>query len=114
MVSLGLGWEDFLAWELLGFVFLVAGTFIYNEIVIVPIDIMSRNTKVENPKTPKPQNPIHMNLNIQIIIFLCLRGIAHQLLISFILFTFSTRHKVWVKKEMLLTPLAIANFTVSC
>jgi len=57
MVSLYLGWEDFLAWELLGFVLLVIGTFIYNEIVIVPIDIMSRNTKVEIAKregtTPK-------------------------------------------------------------
>ena len=50
MVSLALGWETFLAWELLGFVFLVIGTFIYNEIVIVPIDFMSRNTKGELAK----------------------------------------------------------------
>jgi hypothetical protein len=47
MVSLGLGWETFLPWELLGFVFLVIGTFIYNEIVVVPIEFMARNTKVE-------------------------------------------------------------------
>tara|TARA_B110000285_G_C14992045_1_gene546851 strand:+ start:649 stop:900 length:252 start_codon:yes stop_codon:yes gene_type:complete len=57
MVSLYLGWEDFLAWELLGFVFLVAGTFIYNEIVIVPIDIMSRNTKVEIAKREGKDTP---------------------------------------------------------
>ena len=47
LVSLAIGWEDFLPWELLGFVFLVIGTFVYNEIVIIPIDIFSRNTKVE-------------------------------------------------------------------
>jgi len=50
MVSLGLGWEDFLAWELLGFVFLVIGTLIYNEIVVVPIEGMMKYTKVEMAK----------------------------------------------------------------
>jgi len=53
MVSLYLGWEDFLAWELLGFVFLVIGTFVYNEIVIVPIEFLSRNTKLEIAKRDK-------------------------------------------------------------
>lgn len=32
-------------WELVGFFFLATGTFIYNEIWIVPIDFMSKNTK---------------------------------------------------------------------
>ena len=50
MISLGLGWEEFLPWELLGFFLLVLGTFIYNEIWIVPIDFMSKNTKVERAK----------------------------------------------------------------
>jgi len=50
LVSLVLGWETFLPWELLGFVFLVVGTFIYNEIVIVPIEFMAKNTKIEIAK----------------------------------------------------------------
>jgi hypothetical protein len=50
MISLAIGWEDFLPWEVLGFFFLVIGTFIYNEIWIVPIDFMSRNTKTERAK----------------------------------------------------------------
>lgn len=50
MVSLGLGWENFLPWELLGFVFLVIGTLIYNEIVVVPIEAMMKFTKVEMAK----------------------------------------------------------------
>lgn len=50
MFSLALGWEDFLPWELLGFLFLVVGTFVYNEIWIVPIDFLSKNTKVERAK----------------------------------------------------------------
>lgn len=45
-VSLGLGWEQFLWPELVGFMLLVAGTLIYNEIYIVPIDFMSQNTKL--------------------------------------------------------------------
>lgn len=50
MVSLYLGWETFLPLELIGFVLLVIGTFIYNEIVVVPIEFMARNTKVEMAK----------------------------------------------------------------
>jgi len=63
MVSLYLGWEDFLAWELLGFVFLVIGTFVYNEIVVVPIEFLSRNTKAEIAKRDKtaPQNADYMS-----------------------------------------------------
>jgi len=50
MVSLYLGWETFLPLELIGFVLLVIGTFVYNEIVVVPIEFMARNTKVEMAK----------------------------------------------------------------
>lgn len=44
-VSLALGWEEFLWPELVGFILLVAGTLIYNEIYVVPIDFMSENTR---------------------------------------------------------------------
>lgn len=44
--SLILGWESFLALELIGFILLVVGTLVYNEIVIIPIGFMSRNTRV--------------------------------------------------------------------
>ena len=46
-MSLLIGWETFIWQEIIGFLLLASGTFIYNEIVIVPIDFMSRNTKVE-------------------------------------------------------------------
>lgn len=45
LVSLRIGWEPFIWQEVVGFLLLVSGTFIYNEIVIVPIEFMSRNTK---------------------------------------------------------------------
>ena len=55
--SLIIGWETFLPWELLGFVLLASGTFIYNEIWIVPIDFMNKNTKVMRAKREHvPQN----------------------------------------------------------
>lgn len=41
-----LGWESFLGLELVGFVLLVLGTLIYNEIYIVPIGLMRDNTRV--------------------------------------------------------------------
>lgn len=44
-MSLRIGWEPFIWQEVVGFLLLVSGTFIYNEIVIVPIEFMSRNTK---------------------------------------------------------------------
>ena len=44
--SLALGWESFLGLELLGFVLLVLGTLIYNEIYVVPIGFMSFNTNI--------------------------------------------------------------------
>jgi hypothetical protein len=45
VVSLGLGWETFLWPELIGFMLLVAGTLIYNEIVVVPVEFMMVNTR---------------------------------------------------------------------
>lgn len=39
------GWEKFIWLELIGFVFLVSGTLIFNEIVIVPWEWFSKNTK---------------------------------------------------------------------
>jgi len=47
IVSLFLKWEPFIWQEVVGFLLLVGGTFIYNEIVVVPIEFMSRNTKKE-------------------------------------------------------------------
>lgn len=44
--SLILGWESFIWLELIGFIFLVSGTLIFNEIVIVPWEWFSKNTKV--------------------------------------------------------------------
>jgi len=41
------GKEKFIVGEMFAFVLLVAGTLIYNEIIIVPIDIFRRNTKRE-------------------------------------------------------------------
>jgi hypothetical protein len=46
-VSVAIGWEDFLALELVGFAMLVFGTLVYNEIVIVPIGFLKYYTKRE-------------------------------------------------------------------
>ena len=45
MVFLGLGEEEFLIGQLFGFVFLVFGTLVYNEIIEVPIKLLNYNTK---------------------------------------------------------------------
>ena len=45
IVSLGLGWETFFLGQLFGFIILVSGTLIYNEILVVPIEFMNKNTK---------------------------------------------------------------------
>jgi len=50
IVFLSLGHEKFLWGELIGFFLLVLGTLVYNEIIIIPISIMSRNTKDEIEK----------------------------------------------------------------
>lgn len=44
-VFLCIGSEKFLVGELFGFALLVLGTLVYNEIIEVPIDFLSRNTK---------------------------------------------------------------------
>lgn len=44
---MALGQEKFIWGQLGGFILLVAGTLIYNEIWIVPIDCLNRNTKVK-------------------------------------------------------------------
>lgn len=36
LVSLALGWETFIALQVVGFVILVLGTFVYNEVVRIP------------------------------------------------------------------------------
>lgn len=43
--SLILGWETFYWQQLLAFAVLVSGTLIYNEIVVVPIEFMQKNTR---------------------------------------------------------------------
>ena len=45
VISLALGWESFIQGQLYGFIILVAGTLIYNELVIIPNEWFSRNTK---------------------------------------------------------------------
>jgi len=44
-VFLAAGKEHFLFGELIGFFVLVLGTLVYNEIIEIPIDFMSKNTK---------------------------------------------------------------------
>lgn len=53
MVSLGVGWEDFLPWQLVGFFFLVMGTLVYNEIIVIPVGFMMNMTKREIKKREK-------------------------------------------------------------
>jgi hypothetical protein len=45
-----IGWEKFLALELIGFFMLVGGTLVYNEIVILPCTLFNYNTKAEISK----------------------------------------------------------------
>ena len=39
------GRENFLVGELIGYLFVILGTLIYNEIIEIPIDCMRKNTK---------------------------------------------------------------------
>jgi drug/metabolite transporter (DMT)-like permease len=50
LVSMAIGWEKFLAWELVGFFMLVGGTLVYNEIYIMPCQLFNQNTKVNIAK----------------------------------------------------------------
>lgn len=47
LISMLVGWEKFLFLEMLGFIILVSATLVYNEIVILPIEICKRNTREE-------------------------------------------------------------------
>jgi len=44
--SLIFAWERFIWTELIGFILLVGGTLIFNEIIVVPWEYFSKNTKV--------------------------------------------------------------------
>jgi hypothetical protein len=44
LIFLAMGDEKFIWLELAGFVLLVLGTLVYNEIIEIPIDFMNRNT----------------------------------------------------------------------
>lgn len=54
-VFLALGKEKFLIGELFGFVILVFGTLVYNEIIEVPIMFMNMNTKRAQEKRKQMQ-----------------------------------------------------------
>jgi len=45
VISLMLKWEKFYWQELIGFMLLVGGTLVYNEIVILPCELLNKNTK---------------------------------------------------------------------
>jgi len=47
MISIALGWVEFRIKQLLGFVIMIIGTFIYIEAIVIPINFMKKNTKVE-------------------------------------------------------------------
>jgi hypothetical protein len=44
-VSIFIGWEKFYWQELIGFLLLVGGTLVYNEIYVMPCEILNKNTK---------------------------------------------------------------------
>lgn len=50
VVQLATGAEKFLPLQLVGFVILVAGSFVYNEIFILPCEPLNKNTKVNIEK----------------------------------------------------------------
>jgi hypothetical protein len=55
-----MGTEHFLVGELAGFVLLVAGTLVYNEIIELPISFMNHNTKANIEKREKEANALLM------------------------------------------------------
>lgn len=46
-ISLMIGWEKFYWQELIGFILLVVGTLVYNEIIELPCNLLNRNTKMK-------------------------------------------------------------------
>lgn len=55
-----MGTEHFLVGELAGFVLLVLGTLVYNEIIEVPFAYMNQNTKANIEKREKAANALLM------------------------------------------------------
>ena len=55
-----MGTEHFLVGELAGFVLLVAGTLVYNEIVVLPFEFLNRNTKRNIEKREQAANALLM------------------------------------------------------
>jgi len=70
LISLMIGWENFYWQQLIGFLLLVMGTLVYNEIVILPWEPFSKNTKVNILKregkksiTKEGENPEYMGVS---------------------------------------------------
>lgn len=53
LVSMMLGWEDFYLGQLAGFIILVFGTLVYNEILVLPWQALSKNTKGNRNKVDR-------------------------------------------------------------
>jgi len=53
-----LGFEVFIWQELIGFFMLVFGTLVYNEIIIIPVGFMKKNTKLEIERKERELNNI--------------------------------------------------------
>jgi len=60
IVFIFMGTEHFIAAELAGFVLLVAGTLVYNEIIELPFDFMNHNTKANIEKRELAANALLM------------------------------------------------------
>jgi hypothetical protein len=60
IVFIFMGTEHFLVGELAGFVLLVLGTLIYNEIIEIPISFMNHNTKANIEKREIASNALLM------------------------------------------------------
>ena len=54
IVSLGLGWETFKWLQILGFAFLVYGTFLFNDVVSPPLQACIRKQKNEGLLAEEP------------------------------------------------------------
>ena len=60
IVFIFMGTEHFLVGELAGFVLLVAGTLVYNEIIELPFEVLNRNTKQNIEKREAADNALLM------------------------------------------------------
>jgi len=57
VVSIAIGNEDWNTGQFFAFILLAAGTLVYNEIVVVPIDIFRRNTSKAIAAREAEENP---------------------------------------------------------